>query len=123
MVVVVILGLLAGVVGFSVRSYLVNSRRSVAEMEIAKLTQAVDTYYTMTGRYPDAEDGLSVLREKTDKIPDGLITKNPIDPWGNPYQYVRPAESGPFEIFSLGGDGREGGEGEEADIRLAGGRG
>ena len=120
MVVVVILGLLAGAVGFSVRSYLASSRRSVAEMEIAKLTQAVDTFYTVVGTYPESRDGLAALTEPSDRFPDGLITKDPVDPWGNPYQYVRPAADGPFEVFSLGADGREGGEGEDADVRPGG---
>ena len=56
------------------------------------------------------------LRQPSDKLPEPLITQDPIDPWGRPYQYVSPAAEAPYEVICLGADGREGGEGADADI-------
>ena len=116
MVVVVIIGLLAGAVTFGVRGYLLSGKQNVAKLEIAKIGQALDTYYTLYDRYPGNEDGLAVLAEPTDRFPDGILDRLPRDPWGRDYQYVRPGRSGPYEVLCLGADGREGGTGADADL-------
>ncbi|MFH5806757.1 type II secretion system major pseudopilin GspG [Alienimonas sp. DA493] len=116
MVVVVIIGLLAGAVTFGVRGYLLSGKQNVARLEVSKIAQGLETYYTMSDRYPTNEEGLDALAAPTAKFPDGILSRVPRDPWGRPYQYSRPGRSGPFEVLSLGADGREGGEGGDADI-------
>lgn len=116
MVVIVIIGLLAGAVTVSVRSYLVRGKQSVAAMEIATICQALDTYYTVTDTYPTTDEGIAILAAKTDDFPDGLINKIPKDPWGNAYIYQLPGRDSPFEVLSYGADKQEGGEGANKDI-------
>ena len=115
-VVVVIIGLLAGAVTASVRSYLIRGKQAVAKMEIAKICQALDTYYTVTDRYPTPDQGLKVLAEDSDEFPDGLLSKLPIDPWKNEYIYRVPGAESAFEVLCLGSDGQEGGDGASKDI-------
>ena len=116
MVVIVIIGLLAGAVTMSVRSYLVAGKQNVAKMEITNITQALQTFYSTYDRYPSNEEGLEALAASSDEYVDGLLSKVPVDPWKNPYQYNQPGRKGPFEVVSFGADGREGGEGADRDI-------
>lgn len=116
MVVIVIIGLLAGVVSFSVRGYLVAAKQNIARSEIAKVCQALDTFYTVFDRYPSNSEGLEALVTPTEKFPEGILNKLPQDPWGNRYQYNHPGRSTPFEVLCLGADEREGGSGADADI-------
>jgi general secretion pathway protein G len=116
MVVLVILGLLAGTVVFKTRSYLLLSKQNAAKMEIAKISQALETFYAAYDRYPTNEEGLQILASKSDKFPDGLLNKCPRDPWGNPYQYNNPGKHGAFDVICYGADGREGGDGADQDI-------
>ena len=116
MVVIVIIGLLSGVVTVSVRSYLVRGKQTVARLELAKLAQAIDTFYGQFDRYPGNDEGLTVLIEKSHAFPDGLLNKVPLDPWGHPYEYNYPGQSAPYEIVSYGADHQEGGEGADADL-------
>lgn len=117
MVVIVIIGLLAAAVTVSVRSYLVAGKQSVAKMEIAKICQALDTYYTAYDRYPTNDEGLDLLVEPSDKFVEGLLNKVPTDPWGNPYEYNQPGREAPYEVICYGADGREGGDMANRDIR------
>lgn len=119
MIVIVIIGLLAGMVTINVRSYMMKARASTAKAEIATIVQALNTFYTTYGRYPTNEEGLDVLLRPTEKLPEPLLEGNPKDPWGNPYQYNSPGQAGPFEVVSWGADGREGGEGADADVSSA----
>lgn len=116
MVVIVIIGLLAGAVSIRVRSYLIRGKRNVAKLEIAKICEAIDTYYTQYDQFPSSGKGLSELVEKSTAFPDGLLSKVPTDPWGNAYQYNHPGRTRPYEVICFAAGGREGGEGEEADI-------
>lgn len=116
MVVIVIIGLLAGAVTMSVRSYLVAGKQNVAKMEIANIVQALNTFYSTHDRFPSNQEGLEILSQPSDEFVDGLLSKIPLDPWKNPYQYNQPGRSRPFEIVSYGADGREGGEGADRDI-------
>jgi general secretion pathway protein G len=116
MVVIVIIGLLAGVTTISVRSYLVRGKQNVAKLEIAKICQALDTFYGHFDRYPTPDEGLAALATKSDAFPDGLLSKLPVDPWGHSYEYLVPGRSGPYEVISYGADHREGGTGGDADI-------
>jgi|HubBroStandDraft_6_1064221.scaffolds.fasta_scaffold1242213_1 general secretion pathway protein G len=116
MVVIVIIGLLAGVTTISVRSYLVRGKQNVARLEIAKICQALDTFYGHFDHYPTADEGLAALTTKSDAFPDGLLNKVPVDPWGHPYEYLVPGRSGAYDVISYGADHREGGTGADADI-------
>jgi len=109
MIVVVIIGLMAGVVAYSTTAYLDRAKKQRARSDIATFVGAIDSYYLSKGRYPDNQEGLKVL------VPDYIkILQN--DPWGRPYQYIAPGKSGPYDIICYGADGREGGSGADADI-------
>ena len=117
MVVIVIIGLLAGVVTFSVRSYLTLSKQNVAKLEISKMAQALETFYTSRDRYPTNEEGLAILTQPSEDFSNGLLTFLADDPWGYPYEYVSPGRTAAYEIISYGADHREGGAGADKDIR------
>lgn len=116
MVVIVIIGLLSGVVTISVRSYLIHGKQAVARLEIAKLAQAIDTFYSHFNRYPTNEEGIGVLAQKSDAFPDGLVNKVPLDPWGHGYEYNYPGRKGPYDLVCYGADHREGGAGADSDL-------
>ncbi|QDV88866.1 Type II secretion system protein G precursor [Stieleria magnilauensis] len=116
-VVMVILGMLAGLVAVRTRGYLVNSRKNAVKAEIATIVNALETYRIDQGRYPTEDEGLEILREETETWPEGFLTKMPVDPWKNPYLYFVSEEG--VEVVSLGADGREGGDGEDADFSSA----
>lgn len=116
LVVMVIIGLLASLVVFRTRSYLVASKQNAAKAEIAKIVQALESFYAAHDRYPTNEEGLQVLVASSEAFPDGLLNKVPNDPWKHAYQYNSPGRAGPFEVICLGGDGREGGESAARDI-------
>ena len=118
MVVIVIIGLLAGTVTISVRSYMTAARRNTAKMEIAKIAEALDMYYDNELKgYPSTADGLAVLSKPTDKFPDAYLKGKLTDPWGNAYDYIVPGPGRePFEILCYGSDGKEGGTGGAKDI-------
>ena len=117
MVVIVIIGMLAGLVTVSVRSYIIRAKQGVAKVDISKLVQALDTFYTTFNRFPTNEEGLTILSQKTEEFTEGIIPKLRNDPWGHPYEYVVPGRSEAFDIISYGADHREGGSGADKDIR------
>lgn len=119
MIVIVIIGMLAGAVTVNVRSYIVRAKQNAARQEIATLVHAIETFYSIYDRYPTNEEGLAVLCRPLDKIPESLLSAEPIDPWGRPYQYNCPGAKNPYEIVSYGADGREGGDGANTDINSA----
>lgn len=121
LVVLVILGLLAGLIGPQVMKYVGSSKTKTAHLQIEDLSVALDLYRLELGRYPDTGKGLSALVA----APSGSEYWNgpylressvPLDPWGNPYHYRFPGRDGRYELFSLGADNAEGGDGENADI-------
>lgn len=117
MVVIVIIGLLAGAVTMSVRSYLISGKQNVARMEISNITQAIQTFYASFDRYPSNEEGIEILAEPSERFVDGLLSQVPRDPWQRPYHYNQPGRDGaPFEVVTFGADGREGGTGADTDI-------
>lgn len=115
-VVMVIIGLLASVVAFRTRSYLILSKQNAARLEVAKIGQALETFYGAYDRYPTNEEGLEILAARTEHFPDGILNKVPLDPWKNPYQYICPGRDAPYEVICLGADRREGGDGPDRDI-------
>ncbi len=118
MIVIVIIGLLAGVVTVNVRSYLTKAKRNVARQDIAVIVSSLDQFWAETGRYPSNEEGLTVLTQSSGDFAEPLLARDDslLDPWGNPYQYTSPGPVGPFEVSSLGADGQEGGSAINADI-------
>ena len=120
LVVMVIIGLLAGYVGPKYFSQIGKSEVKVTRAQIDGLGKALDHFRLDIGRYPSTEEGLTVLITRPADQPkwDGpYLTKNvPLDPWGNPYIYKYPGEHGEYDLISNGKDGQPGGEGEAADI-------
>jgi general secretion pathway protein G len=121
LVVLVILGLLAGLVGPRVISYLGGAKSDSARLQIEQFGAALDLYRLEVGRYPSTEDGLTALVQRPGSAPrwNGPYLKKqqvPKDPWGQEYIYRSPGEHGAYDIVSLGADAVEGGEGENRDI-------
>ena len=116
MIVIVIMGLLAGVVTVNVQGYLTRAKQNTARSEIATIVKALDTYYGAYSKYPDNNEGIAALPRASDRIPESLLKSEPVDPWGHPYQYNSPGVNGPYDVICYGADGREGGQGADADI-------
>lgn len=122
LVVMVIIGLLASLVAPKLFSKLASSKQKVAKAQIHMIETALDAFKLDVGRYPTEDEGLKVLWENPGiKGWDGPYLPKPVksDPWGHPYIYKVPGKNGkPYELKSLGADGKEGGEGENRDISV-----
>lgn len=123
MVVVVILGILAALVVPQVMSRPDQAKVTVAQGDIKAIAAALDMYRLDNHVYPSTQQGLEALVKKPSGMPaaknwnkDGYLKRLPVDPWGNPYQYLAPGSQGPFDLYSLGADGKEGGSENAADI-------
>lgn len=124
LVVLVIIGLLAGLVGPRLFSKVDQGKVTTAQTQVKLLRGAVETLRLDIGRYPSADEGLSLLsrapadpalaaRWRGPYLDDAV----PLDPWMLPYQYSLPgADAHPFALYSLGADGKPGGEGDAKDI-------
>lgn len=120
LVVLVILGLLAGYVAPKYFAQVGKSEVKTAKAQIDALEKALDQYRIDTRHYPTTEQGLAALNTKpADEAHwDGPYLKKtvPNDPWGKPYQYRSPGEHGEIDLFSYGRDGVPGGTGNDADL-------
>ena len=120
LVVVAIIGLLAGYVAPRYFSQLGKSEAGVARAQIDALEKSLDQYRLDTGRYPTTEQGLNALVVKPANEPkwNGPYLRKglPADPWGNAYLYKIPGQRSEFDIVSYGKDGQPGGTGDAADI-------
>lgn len=119
LVVMVIIGLLAGYVAPRFFAQIGKSEIKTARAQIDALEKALDQYRLDLGDYPSTDDGLAVLVTSpgTERWSGPYLRKAvPNDPWGKPYQYRYPGEHGEFDLYSFGADGQPGGEGEAADI-------
>ena len=121
LVVLVILGLLASLVGPRVLNQLGQSKSKTAMLQIEELSSALDVYRLEVGSYPSSDEGLTALIEQpggVDQWNGPYLRKSTIrkDPWGNDYNYVSPGEHSDFDLYSLGADNSEGGEGENKDV-------
>ena len=119
LIVMVILGLLAALVAPKMFQKVGTSKIKAAKAQIALLGTALDAYRLDVGRYPTTEQGLSALRVNPgfDTWDGPYLPKDvPKDPWGRDYVYRCPGQHGDYDLYSLGADGREGGEGENADV-------
>ena len=111
MVVIVIIGLLATVVIINFLPVTDKAAATKAKADVSVLEQGVEMYRLNKLRYPSAAEGLQAISA------EGYVKRLPKDPWGNPYRYAAPGRDGrAFDIYSYGADGREGGEGQDADI-------
>jgi general secretion pathway protein G len=90
--------LLAGTATLSVRSYLLRGKQNVARAEVAKICQAIDTFYAEYDRFPTSDEGLEILASDSAKFPEGILTNLPNDPWGNAYEYLNPGRETAYEV-------------------------
>lgn len=121
LVVLAILGLLAGLVGPKVLGQLGGAKSKTAPVQMKDLEQAAELFKLDVGRFPTPAEGLDALVIKPASAPgwNGPYLKKggvPKDPWGNPYHYEAPGKHGDIDIYTLGADGTPGGDGENADI-------
>ena len=121
LVVMVIIGLLAGYVAPRYFGQVGKSEVKVARAQLDAFDKALDQYRLDVGRYPSTEQGLNALLTKPSNEArwSGPYLKKgvPPDPWGRPYIYKSPGEHGDFDLVSLGKDGQPGGSGEAEDIK------
>ncbi len=122
MVVIVILGLLAGLVGPRVMNALSKANTETAKQQVQRLSATLDMFRLDVGRYPTTQEGLSALVQKpgsANRWNGPYLDKGnvPKDPWGRDYKYRSPGEGGrSFDLFSLGADDAPGGDGENTDV-------
>lgn len=125
-IVVFILSILAAIVAPKIIGRTDDARIAEAKVQIRNFETALKLFKIDNGFYPSTEQGLQALVEKpaTGEIPSkyregGYLEqkKIPLDPWGNPYVYICPGLHGDYDLFSYGADGKEGGEGKDADIK------
>lgn len=124
-VVVFILSLLVAIVAPKIMGRTDEAKVTAARVQIKNFETALKLFKIDNGFYPQTQQGLDALIEKptTGRIPNKYrdggyldLNKIPLDPWGNPYVYVCPGIHGDYDILSYGGDGKEGGDGYDADI-------
>lgn len=121
LVVLVILGLLASLVGPQVFKQLEGSKSKTAMLQIQELSAALDLYRLEVGSYPTTSEGLIALIEAPSgtKNWNGPYLKKKVirdDPWGMAYQYKSPGDHGDFDLYSYGADKKEGGDGDARDV-------
>lgn len=121
LIVMIIIGLLAALIGPKMIGRVGESRQTVAKQQIEGFSSALEMYKLDTTKYPTQEQGLEALVTE----PQGVVNWKgpylkkkfiPKDPWGNNYVYVYPGEHGDYDIISYGADGNAGGEGEDKDV-------
>lgn len=125
LVVIIVIAMLATLVAPSVFQHVDSAKSSTAKAQIEMLSAALDAYRLDNDRYPTTEQGLAALRQAPGAPPvprrwrgPYLRRELPVDPWGQPYVFRSPGTVNPesFDLLTLGRDGREGGEGEDADV-------
>jgi len=122
LVVLLLLGAFAGIFAPKIFGQAEKAKQKAAKLEIDQIGQALDLYKLEIGRYPTSQEGLGALMT----APSGVANWNgpylkrnavPKDPWSNEYRYVSPGDQNrPYDIISLGSDGKEGGDGDGKDI-------
>ena len=121
LIVMIIIGLLAALIGPKMIGRVGESRQTVAKQQIEGFSSALEMYKLDTTKYPTQEQGLEALVTETQGIANwkGPYLKKkfiPKDPWGNNYVYTYPGEHGDYDITSYGADGNSGGDGESTDV-------
>ena len=122
MVVVIILGILAAIVAPNVIGRVDDAQIARAQQDLRGIENALKFYRLDNFVYPTNEQGLQALVTKPNDPnirnwkTGGYLDRLPKDPWGNEYQYLNPGQNGEVDIYTLGRDGRPGGEGIDADL-------
>lgn len=118
LVVIAILGLIATFAAPQVLKWLSGAKSDSARIQIEALGTGIDLYRLEVGSYPPTLDALVAKPPGAEKWNGPYLRKTvvPKDPWGRDYLYRQPGEHGPYDLFSLGADGAEGGDGENEDI-------
>lgn len=121
LVVLAILGLLVALAAPRVISYLGSAKTDTARIQIERLGGVLDLYRLEIGRYPTEQEGLESLVERPPQLDawNGPYLRNReslTDPWGRPYGYRSPGEHGEYDLYTLGADGKEGGDDEDQDV-------
>ena len=122
MVVVIIIGLLAAIVAPNVIGRVDDAQITRAKADISQIENALKFYRLDNFAYPSSEQGLDALVTKPNDPnirnwkTGGYLDRVPKDPWGNPYLYLNPGNNGEIDVYTLGSDGKPGGEGAAADI-------
>ncbi|WP_091816348.1 type II secretion system major pseudopilin GspG [Marinobacter mobilis] len=123
MVVMVILGLLVAIVAPNIMGRGDQAKITIAETQMNNISNALDLYRLDNSHYPSTQQGLEALvtepagsPEPKNWNPDGYMKSVPEDPWGNPFEYISPGVDGDYDLISLGADGQQGGDGDNADI-------
>ncbi len=122
MVVIVIIGLLATIVALNVLPSGDTARIQKAKADIATIEQGLEMYRLQQGSYPTTSQGLQALVSAPAGVDasryqaGGYIKRLPEDPWNRPYLYASPGQHGAADVWTLGADGKDGGEGINADI-------
>lgn len=125
MVVMVILGLLVAVVAPNIMGRSDQAKVTIARTQLSNIANALDLYRLDNGHYPSTQQGLEALVQRPTGTPeprnwnpDGYLKGVPEDPWGNAYVYISPGQTRAYDLYSLGSDGQEGGDGDAADISV-----
>ena len=121
LVVLAILGMLVALAAPRLIKYLGSAKADTAKIQVEKLGGVLDLYRLEVGHYPTDDEGLQALVERPPhaEVWNGPYLKSRdslIDPWGRPYLYHSPGQHGEYDLYSLGADGKEGGDGEDKDI-------
>lgn len=122
MVVVVIIGLLAAMIAPNIMGELDRAEINRARQDIRQIETALSLYRLDNFRYPTSDEGLQALVTNPGETvapnwkTGGYLKSLPQDPWRRPYLYQNPGQNGEFDVFTLGADGQEGGEDNNADI-------
>lgn len=120
MVVVIILGILAAIVAPNVIGRIDDAQTARVQQDLRGIESALKFYRMDNFSYPTSEQGLDALITKPAdpniKNWKQYLDRMPKDPWGNPYQYLSPGNNGEIDVYTLGRDGRPGGEGVDADM-------
>jgi general secretion pathway protein G len=122
LVVMVIIALFATLVGTRLWKNVASAKTTTAKAQIETFENAIEQFRLDVGRLPTQEEGLQALRVRPPSVDTSkwngpyLQKEIPPDPWGNAYVYRMPGQHGEFDVLSYGRDGREGGEGEDADV-------
>ena len=121
LVVLVIIGLLAGIVAPNLIGEVGRAEKKRVETDFRSIETALKIYRLDNFTYPTSEQGLAALVEQPtlDPVPRNwrrYLDEEPLDPWGRPYLYLSPGENGEFDIYTLGADGVSGGDGANEDI-------
>jgi general secretion pathway protein G len=125
LVVIIVIGLLAGLVGPRILGRVSEAKTATARTQIELLGLALDNYRLDNGSYPTTEQGLAALQEKPGREPAATNWRGPYlkkaipaDPWGRPYEYASPGQQSPgaYDLWTFGRDGQSGGEGDDEDV-------